>query len=431
MTYSGTDAVPVLKTILCQGRVHEIRLHDIADSYGMSLTVLYNKVLPAVYIVFLKLALKPLIYLALSLSGLNYLEPVTARPLRILACKNLNSVAVLNDIIDIHKLSVNSGSNHLISDSRMDAVGKIDRRRSRRKILHISRRSEAVNAVGKEVQIRLYDIKELGIILHVLLPLKNLTEPGILRVLAGLSVNAVLIFLIFPVSSDTVFSCTVHIVGSYLNLEGLSLRPYKGRVKALVHVALRHGDIILETPRNRGVHLMNYAKRRVAVLHSIHNYADSKEVVYLIECLVLIHHFLVNGKIVLYTPADSGVNARFLYVLTDLFLYIFNEILSFLSLQGNLLIEHLVHIRLKILKGEIVKLDLNLADTEALGKRRVNIHGLAGFLYLLLGRLVLHGSHIVKSVGKLNKYNPDVLRHGKEHFPQVFSLNVNLVLGIF
>ena len=43
-------------------------------------------------------------------------------------------------ILDRNKLSVDPGANHPVADSRMDAVGKIDRAGSGRKTLDISGR---------------------------------------------------------------------------------------------------------------------------------------------------------------------------------------------------------------------------------------------------------------------------------------------------
>ena len=57
-------------------------------------------------------------------------------------------------------------------------------------------------------------------------------------------------------------------------------------------------------------------------------------------------------------------------------------------------------------------------------QRRVNVHGLPAFFQLLFRGLVLHGAHIVKSVGDLDEHHPDVLGHGHEHLAQVFHLSL-------
>ena len=69
------------------------------------------------YIVFLKLILEPLIYLASRLRALYYIEPVTAGSLGILGSKYLYVITVFNLIVDGNELSVYSRTNHLVTYS--------------------------------------------------------------------------------------------------------------------------------------------------------------------------------------------------------------------------------------------------------------------------------------------------------------------------
>ena len=62
-----------------------------------------------------------------------------------------------------------------------------------------------------------------------------------------------------------------------------------------------------------------------------------------------------------------------------------------------------------------------------MGQRRVDFHGLPGLLLLLLRRHVLEGTHVVQPVRQLDHDDADVLRHGKEHFPQILRLHLHLV----
>ena len=67
-------------------------------------------------------------------------------------------------------------------------------------------------------------------------------------------------------------------------------------MKRLVHVRLRHRDIILKTARDRLVHLVNHTKRRIAVLDGIHDDADGEQIIDLVERFILIHHLLINAE---------------------------------------------------------------------------------------------------------------------------------------
>ena len=57
-----------------------------------------------------------------------------------------------------------------------------------------------------------------------------------------------------------------------------------------------------------------------------------------------------------------------------------------------------------------------------MGQRRIDLHGLHGDVPLLLDLLILDGAHIVQPVRQLDHDDPDVLRHGDEHFAQVLHL---------
>ena len=110
---------------------------------------------------------------------------------------------------------------------------------------------------------------------------------------------------------DTVLSCTVHLVGTNLYLKRLSTRAYERRVKRLVHVLLRHGNIVLETARYRLILLMYDTKHCIAVRYGIHQNPDGKEVIYLVDSLVLIDHLLIYTEEMLcpsvYLSLDTGI----------------------------------------------------------------------------------------------------------------------------
>ena len=103
----------------------------------------------------------------------------------------------------------------------------------------------------------------------------------------------------------------MHLIGTYLYLKRLSARAYECRVKRLVHVLLRHGNIVLETARYRLILLMYDTKHCVAVRYGIHQNSDGKEVIYLVYSLVLIDHLLIYTEEMLcpavYLCLDTGI----------------------------------------------------------------------------------------------------------------------------
>ena len=81
------------------------------------------------------------------------------------------------------------------------------------------------------------------------------------------------------------------------------------------------------------------------------------------------------------------------------------------------------------LEREVLQLPLDLPDPEALGQRRVDLHGLAGDALLLLGRQAVQGAHVVEPVGELDEDDPDVLGHREEHLADVLGLLLLVAVG--
>ena len=80
-------------------------------------------------------------------------------------------------------------------------------------------------------------------------------------------------------------------------------------MQRLVHIRLRHGDVVLEPARDRRVHLMDHAEGRVAVLDGLHDDADREEIVDLIQGLALVDHFPVDAEEMLGASADLGFHS--------------------------------------------------------------------------------------------------------------------------
>ena len=179
----------------------------------------------------------------------------------------------------------------------MYAVGKVYRCRAEGQRLNISRRGEAVYIVIKQIEVGLNHIEEVLGIACIILKLKYLTQPAHLVVIAAVCLDiGATCLLIFPVRRNTVFRNTVHLIGSYLYLKGYAVLAYKSRMKRLIHIRLRHGNIVLETTRYRLIHLMYNTECRIAVLNRIHHNAYGKQIIDLVYGLVLVNHFLINTE---------------------------------------------------------------------------------------------------------------------------------------
>ena len=229
---------------------------------------------------------------------------------------------------------------------------------------------------------------------------------------------------------NPVFRRLVHFKSPYLDLKGLSVGSDKRGVKGTVHILLRHGDIILKPSRNRLIHLVNHAKGRITVLHRVHNDADGKQIIDLVDGLVLVLHLLIDAEKVLDPPVDLSFDpcifdmlAHLVHNALDIF---FPDALS----HRNLIHQIVISLGLQIFQGQIVQLHLDLGDSQPLGNGRIDLHGFPGNPLLPLLILIFQRAHIVEPVRQLDQYHADVLCHGEKHFPQILRLHLQPVRHI-
>ena len=229
---------------------------------------------------------------------------------------------------------------------------------------------------------------------------------------------------------DTVFRLAVHLKGTDLNFKRLAGRPDQRCMQRLIAVWLGHCNVILKAPRNRLVHLVDDAKRRITVLYRIHDDANRKKIVNLIQRLVVIHHLLVNAEEVLHTPVNSRIDPGLLHGFCHVGCDLFDVLLALHLALIDLLHKILIHLRLQISKREVIQLYLDLADAKARSNRRINIKRLLRNALLLLRRLILERPHVMKAIGKLNQNDADILNHRKEHLAEVLRLHFLLRLRL-
>ena len=118
---------------------------------------------------------------------------------------------------------------------------------------------------------------------------------------------------------DTILRCPVHFKGPDLDLKRLSVGADQRGVQRLVHVGLWHGNVVLKPSRNGLVHLMNHTKGCITVLDGIHDDADCKQVINLVNGLFLVDHFFINTEEMLCTAIDLGLDPHFFQFFTDVF----------------------------------------------------------------------------------------------------------------
>ena len=81
-------------------------------------------------------------------------------------------------IINIDQLTVHTRTDHFIADCSVDRIGKVNRRRTIRKVLHVSVRGKAIYILRKQVQISFEEVHKFPVVGHIFLPLQDLSEPA-------------------------------------------------------------------------------------------------------------------------------------------------------------------------------------------------------------------------------------------------------------
>ena len=366
------------------------------------------------------LPLEPLADFAAGVAGAGDLDPVAAGAVSALAGGDLHHVAVLQPVVQRHDAAVHLGRHHVVAHGGMDVIGKVDGRGAGRQVDHVAVGGEHKHLVGEHVYLqRMDEVLRVG----ALLILQQAAHP----LVAALVAAALSVLLVLPVGGDAVFRHLVHLLGANLYLKGDAALAHHRGVQALVQIGLGGADIVLEPAQNGLEQVVNDAQHVIAVRHRVHDDAEGEQVEHVVQTLVLGVHLAVDGIGVLHAAIHGGLDALLPEPRHDPVVDGGHEpvVLRRLLVQrlGDLPVAH----RVEIFQTEVLQLPLHLLHAQPVGDGRVNLHGLEGFLLLLLRRLVLHGAHVVEPVGDFDEDDADVLAHGHQHLPQV--LHLLLLLG--
>ena len=237
------------------------------------------------------------------------IEPVAAGAGRLLR-ENLDAIAQLQLVGQRHDGAVDLRADAMVAHLGMDGVGEIHRRRPGAQAHGLALRREHEHLGRRQVHLQI--LQKLARIVRLVLPVDHFAQPGELLV-HGVLAAAPALFLVAPMRRHAVLALAMHLLGADLHFERPARRADDRGVQALVHVELRHGDVIFETPGHRMPQRMDRAERRIAVLHRLHDDANGDKVVDLGKALALLRHLLIDAVQMLGTPHDLRLDAHLLH----------------------------------------------------------------------------------------------------------------------
>ena len=109
---------------------------------------------------------------------------------------------------------------------------------------------------------------------------------------------------------------------------------------------------------------MDHAQGRIAVLYRIYNDADRKQIVNLIQRLLLVYHLLVDTEKMFNPSVDLGFDTGGPDMLAHILHNTVDKSLPFISLQSDLLYQIIIDLRLQILQGKVIQLNFDFRNSQ-------------------------------------------------------------------
>ena len=167
---------------------------------------------------------------------------------------------------------------------------------------------------------------------------------------------------------------------------------------------------------------MNDPQHSVAFHHGIHDNPHRQEIVKLIHRKVLAAHFFVDA-VEMFGPAGNiDLDSR----ISDFLLENIDGPLDDILPLGKLLFysppDFVIGIRIQSAVRKILKLPLDMIDSQAMRQGSIDFLGLPGDAHLLLLGEHPEGTHVVQPIPKLDENHPDILGHNEKHLSKIFRL---------
>src|ERR1039457_3585697 len=354
--------------------------------------------------------------LVAGLRGLDQRQPILAGQVAGLG-HDLDDVAIAQRIAQRHDAAVDLGAHAGLADIGVNGVGEIDGGGVARQHDHLAARREGVDLL--RVKVHLEGGHELGGVLHVVLPLDQMAQPGDALIVGR---GPLLAFLVFPVRRDALLGDAVHFLGADLHFEVLAVRPHHGGMQRLVEIGAGDGDEVLDAAGNGPPLVVDHAQGGVAVLHRVGDDTQRHQVVDLLDGDFLALDLLIDGIRPLEAAFHARGNAFAAQLALDGGADLVQEFFVGVALRFDGLGDLREGFRIQMEEGEVFQLAAHFAHAEAVRDGGVDFDGLGGHVRPALGAQVPERAHVVQAVRQLHDDDADVVDHGQQHFAKALGL---------
>ena len=162
---------------------------------------------------------------------------------------------------------------------------------------------------------------------------------------------------------DTELGGAVHLESAYLYFERLPEVGDDRRVQGLVHVRLGGSDVVFDAAGDGLPALVDFTEHLVALVHRIDDDAHRRQIVDLVERLVLRLHLLIDGIKVLGAAEHFALDFALLEDVFDFLDDEIDEVVPLVQLLVDVFDEVLVRLRLEVFEAQILQFALDLRNT--------------------------------------------------------------------
>ena len=173
---------------------------------------------------------------------------------------------------------------------------------------------------------------------------------------------------------------------------------------------------------------MHDAERAVGGVHVNDDDAQAIHIDDVGERRALAQHLAIDAVQVLFAALDLRLDAAFSQGRFELLLDLVEKLLLVAARALERALEHAVAMRVEGAKAQILELELDAIEPEALGHRRIDIERLTRHQPPLGGCKTVYGAQVVGAISELDQDDAQVTHHRQQHLAETLGLRFLAIL---